>query len=399
MRCAKCGETLREGSLYCDKCGQPVQMVPDYNEFDDYLDNLVGDEEQTQKKPEPRKKTETQRADNVNSNMTFDNSIDNKNNNNNSSNKKKLQIKIIAISAVVCVIAVVILIIGVSANVKKAHSGSFDYQIKQAEKAYDDGDITSAVSYYEKALSLDPDNVDVRYTLADIYMKQNDTDAAMILYQEIIKEEPDSEKAYKQLIAIYDGRKNYDAITSLREDVKDSKILKLFEDYIVAEPTFSEVSGKYTEELELELKSDNGTKIYYSFDGDPVKDGKQYISPLSLDEEKEYTVKAVAVDKRGIYSEVVTARYDIEIAIPDTPEVDPDGGTFGAPTEVSITIPQNCKVYYTWDSTDPSAASTEYTSPIQIPEGNNVLSVIAIDQSTGKCSNIYRSRYEFYVEQ
>ena len=46
---------------------------------------------------------------------------------------------------------------------------------------------------------------------------------------------------------------------------------------------------------------------YYSFDGDPVKDGKQYISPLSLDEEKEYTVKAVAVDKRGIYSEVVTA--------------------------------------------------------------------------------------------
>ena len=79
--------------------------------------------------------------------------------------------------------------------------------------------------------------------------------------------------------------------------------------------------------------------------------------------------------------------------------MDPDGGTFGAPTEVSITIPQNCKVYYTWDSTDPSAASTEYTSPIQIPEGNNLLSVIAIDQSTGKCSNIYRSRYEFYVEQ
>lgn len=42
MRCANCGNELKEGSLYCDVCGHPVQIVPDYNEFDDYLDNLVG---------------------------------------------------------------------------------------------------------------------------------------------------------------------------------------------------------------------------------------------------------------------------------------------------------------------------------------------------------------------
>ena len=35
--------------------------------------------------------------------------------------------------------------------------------------------------------------------------------------------------------------------------------------------------------------------------------------------------------------------------------------------------------------------------PIPVPEGNNVLSVIAIDQNTGKCSDIYRSRFEFYM--
>ena len=32
-----------------------------------------------------------------------------------------------------------------------------------------------------------------------------------------------------------------------------------------------------------------------------------------------------------------------------------------------------------------------YTAPIPVPEGNNVLSVIAIDQNTGKCSDIYLS--------
>ena len=45
MRCANCGNELKEGSLYCDACGRPVQIVPDYNEFDDYLDNLVGNDD------------------------------------------------------------------------------------------------------------------------------------------------------------------------------------------------------------------------------------------------------------------------------------------------------------------------------------------------------------------
>ena len=94
---------------------------------------------------------------------------------------------------------------------------------------------------------------------------------------------------------------------------------------------------------------------------------------------------------------MASAKYEIEFEVPDAPEIDPDGGTFGAQTDITITVPENCKVYYTWDSSDPSAASTEYTAPIPVPEGNNVLSVIAIDQNTGKCSDIYRSRFEFYM--
>lgn len=33
MRCANCGNELKAGSLYCDVCGHPVQIVPDYNEI------------------------------------------------------------------------------------------------------------------------------------------------------------------------------------------------------------------------------------------------------------------------------------------------------------------------------------------------------------------------------
>ena len=410
MRCAKCGEPLKEGSLYCEACGEPVQMVPDYNEFDDYLDNLVGEEETNAKPGNANSggvnaaRGNTARVNTAGANMTGnkedDVSAQHVNAKKRQSNKKKQQQKILMISAAVCLIAVIILVVAVSGNVRRSHDGSFDYQVEQAQKAYDSGNMTEAISYYEKALSIDPDNVDVRYELADIYMKNKDTDAALILYQEIINLDPKSEDAYKELISIYESKKNFDAIISLRDDTKDDKILKLFEAYTVSKPQFSKNSGKFGEAIELTIKADSGAKIYYSFDSDdPVKKGELYSRPITLDEEKTYNINAVAVDDRGISSETASVKYEIEFEAPDMPDVDPDGGTFGAPADISITAPANCKVYYTWDSTDPSAASMEYTAPIPIPEGNNVLSVIAIDQNTGKCSEIYRSRYEFYLNE
>lgn len=45
---------------------------------------------------------------------------------------------------------------------------------------------------------------------------------------------------------------------------------------------------------------------------------------------------------------MASAKYEIEFEVPDAPEIDPDGGTFGAQTDITITVPENCKVYYTW---------------------------------------------------
>ena len=67
-------------------------------------------------------------------------------------------------------------------------TSSFDYQVKQAKAGlFESGDINSAVSYYEKALSIDSDNTDVMYLLWLIYIwRKKDYDAALVLYQEII---------------------------------------------------------------------------------------------------------------------------------------------------------------------------------------------------------------------
>ena len=49
MKCSKCGAEIETGSVFCKKCGEPVQMVPDYNILeDDFLVSLL-DEQQNAK--------------------------------------------------------------------------------------------------------------------------------------------------------------------------------------------------------------------------------------------------------------------------------------------------------------------------------------------------------------
>ena len=246
MRCANCGNELKAGSLYCDVCGHPVQIVPDYNEFDDYLDNLVGNGDRRtdgQKTAKPvsdrtirfdepvREQLHSagqwngQKTDRMSQSVkqqvrqaqTGEQQSQTKQpcekpQSDGQRAKRAQQKKIIIISAVVCAVAIVILIAAITRNVSRSHDNSFDYQVKQAKAAYSAGNINSAVSYYEKALSIDSDNTDVRFALADIYMSKKDYDAALVLYQEIINIDPKSKEAYKQLISIYESKKDYDAI-------------------------------------------------------------------------------------------------------------------------------------------------------------------------------------------
>ena len=104
------------------------------------------------------------------------------------------------------------------------------------------------------------------------------------------------------------------------------------------------------------------------------------------------------MNDKGIYSEVVSQEYVIDIPAPDMPIVTPDGGDFGVETTITVTVPDGCSAYYTWDGSDPNIYSTPYTGPITVLEGNNVLSVIIIDNNTQLCSDIYRGNFVFYVE-
>lgn len=388
MKCIYCGKELAEGELFCPACGKAVQIVPDYNVYDDdYLKEVLAQE--NQKKPATTgtgKKT-------VSVTSTAQPSGKGKD----PKQKKKQMMIIGGVIAVICVLILVLVLVG--AGIQKKHANSFDYQVRLAEEAYKKGNTDDAITYYENALSLDKNNIEVRLILAGIYEEQKNYDAALVLYQEVLKIDSANRDACKGLIAIYEKQKNYDAIIELSNAV-DASLADLFTDYQVQTPKFSIEPGVYDGAQTLVLSSDAGDSVFYTTDGsDPMEKGLMYTNPIPLDENNHtYVIKAVCMNDKNLYSDVVTNQYQIKIPAPDIPIVTPDGGDFGVETTVSVTVPDGCSAYYTWDGSTPTSASSRYAGPLTIPEGNNVLSVIIIDNTTHLSSEVYRGNFIYYAE-
>lgn len=386
MKCIYCGNELKEGSLFCPHCGKEVQIVPDYNIYDDdYLKAVLAQEN-----------ADTDAFADVDGTKTV-NKASSENGKKKPKNSKKQKIIIASVIGVIAVLVIVLILVGMS--IRKSHDNSFDYQVEMAEKAYDSGDIDEAIAYYEKALALDKDNTEVRLTLAEIYMEQKDDDSALVLYQEVIQADNKNRTACQNLIAIYEEQNNTDAILALSEAVDDS-LKDMFSDYMVTPPDFSIEGGNYETAQSVELSTSGDYSIYYTIDGsDPIEKGIIYSGPIELNENnKTYMIKAVCRNEKEVYSDVVSNEYTIQIPAPDMPIVTPDGGDFGVETSVTVTVSDGCSAYYTWDGSTPNVTSKRYSGPITVPEGNNVLSVIIIDNRTNLCSDTYRGNFIYYSE-
>lgn len=389
MKCINCGAEIKSEFNICPYCGKSLQMVPDYSIYDEEDINVIIEgakdiESQNNKvllKEQKEKKAREEK-------LALEEA---------KKRKTKMTILIIVISCIL------LIVLGVVAKVINDNnkSNSYDYQMKQADSAMFKGDMDSAEKYYLKALDLEPEDTAVRLELADLYIKKGNTEEAITLLEKAIVIDPLCTDAYEMLIDIYEEEDNLNAIIELKENaVKDTKILNLFSDYIVAAPTLSKEGGTYSEKIVLNITSKKGLEIYYTLDGtNPKTNGILYTSKVEISGAGMHTLKVVTKNSLGVYSEVITETYVINYSAPADPVVTPDGGTFEIPTKIYITVPEGCTAYYTWDRSEPNESSSVYVSPITIPEGYNVLSVIIIDNETGLKSSIYRGVFEYIVEE
>lgn len=359
MKCANCGAELKVGCVYCSVCGKEAQIVPDYNILeDDFLKSLLNEEEKGTKKKEEEKKKSSKKE---------------------TPKKKKKSKMPLIISGIFVAIAIIAIIIVVVIN--NNHKNSFDYQYTQGIACEEQKDYTKAIDYFKHALTLDNDNKDVLLELAKIYEIQGDDTSEEATLLELIVLDTSNESAYQMLITLYDKNKEYDKITNLYENLKDSSLKSLFNDYIVVSPTFDPEAGDYDDYMTVSITKTNDDIIYYTTDGtDPIKYGDVYQNPLEIDKEGITTIQAVACDDRGIYSDIVSAKYNIKFVAPKSATVSPTSGSFTEAAGITINVPEGCNAYYTWDGTAPTAASAHYEGPIEMPEGNNVLAIIIIDK-------------------
>ena len=385
MKCINCGAEIKSEYKVCPYCGSNLQIVPDYNVYDeDDINIIVENVRPVEKKPEVTKEQREARA------LAQKKAEE-------AAKKRKMKITI-AIVAICCMLLVIIGIVA-KVSIDKSNSNSFEYQMKQADSAMFKGNIDEAEEYYLKALALEYENVDVRLELADLYLKKKDTDEAEKYLKEVIARDSLNYDAYRMLYDIYSDADDTEAILDLKEGVTDNKILSIFSNYSVDEAVLSTPGGQYNDDVKLSISAKKGIEIYYTLDGsDPRENGIKYKSMIEIKGAGMHTVKVVTKNELGVYGDMVTETYVIKYDAPADPTVTPNGGTFDKQTYVYISVPSGCSAYYTWDRTDPTEESEKYVSPILIPEGKNMLSVIIIDDETGLSSGVYRGMFEYTVD-
>ncbi|MBR1630109.1 MAG: chitobiase/beta-hexosaminidase C-terminal domain-containing protein [Lachnospiraceae bacterium] len=358
MKCKRCGATLVDGHVYCDHCGAEVQFVPDFNELEeDILPTLVTNTPTVEETSDVSRPPVWRR-------------------------------RIVAVLLLVCIVGVSVF----------SYRRTYSYLFHRAERLDREANFAEAAVYYNTALA--------RKQTVDAYIKLGND-------YSLLQEFDDAEDAYRRALALArslgeDPLVAYDALLTLFEEIGDAdgaevlydeiskkRILEALATKFVRPPLFSEPEGEYYTFLSLILSSTDGFDIFYTLDGtEPGSDnGKRFKKkkPIKL-LDGVTTVKACCVDTAGKKSMVVKRTYRIDYPEPDMPTANPSGGTFHSPMKVVLSKEGDGAIYYSWNGRTPSKDSTRYTGPIDIPEGNNVLSAIVIDENDVE-SDVLRCNY------
>ncbi len=380
--------------LRCPTCNTEVQLVPDYNFFDSDSIYEMSDPEQTPKE-----------ADRDLSGMISDDlGNDNKSiaregeATNASTPVKKKRIWLRSL-----ILFVVILAIGggiyfaFSYYRAEQEKNTYAYQISAAREAYNNHLTDEALTYAYKALTFEADSLEARFLIVDIAMEEKDYDTAIATLKEILSIDSDHKNAFSMLLGIYDTLEDYDSIYALKDAELSENLADLLDGYLLDAPKASIAGGTYDDDITITLSASEGSTVYYTLDGStPDENASVYEGEGIAISEGKTTICAIAFDDAGRYSEIMQEEYEIVYAIPEEPTVSPESGTFRTITFITIGVPNGCTCYYTLDGSVPSTASTVYTGPFAMPQGDHILSVVSV--KNGQVSNVVTRTYTYLPE-
>lgn len=157
MKCKKCGAEIPKGKLYCSVCGAEVQLVPDYNFFEDDMLSDIIQNGAGKNITSSKHNSASQTTDPISSKKKVP--------------AKKKKVYIISGICLVLVIAVLTAFF-VYQDIQKKHQNSYSYQYEQGIKYQSAKDYDAAIVSFQNALRLRPDDTDTEDRLLEIYEKK-----------------------------------------------------------------------------------------------------------------------------------------------------------------------------------------------------------------------------------
>lgn len=299
--------------------------------------------------------------------------------------KKRMQ----KMMSVFCIILAVCAVLGVL-----FYQNSYAGVVGKGHRALQSGEYSSAERYFNRALEKNVKKAGAYTGLSKVYIQQKNLEKAEEVFITAIDSQPENAELYEAAIQFYVDTEQLEKISPLLDGC-DGSVLSKVEEYVSEAPVFSLDEGTYPEVQEISLSSD-GEIRYTEDESTPTSSSTRYKEPILVDEGKT-VIKAVSINKKGVPSLVATRTYTVELPIEDAPAVTPSTGRYSTPTQITIQVPEGYTAYYTTDGSTPSAASTLYAGPLDMPEGSMIFSAVLISES-GKMTSVTKRNYVLQYE-
>lgn len=368
MKCPECGSPMGEGQMYCEHCGKEIQIVP---EFDTELENSM-------------RAALSETATQIGGGAEKESTASGKRPHQPPRHRGRRVIIVLTafLLAAACACAAVIVY----------WRSTPDYLYGQSQKLTEQKAYGAAAQKLEAALEKEPENIRYLNALSACLYALGEFEEAADICLTAIRLDGSDEEAYRRYVSICEQYEDYSAINDLMQQCSDMKVRSQYLDYMANPPEFDVQEGTYYEIQNVKLIANSAGTVYYTTDGSiPDENSSVYTTPILL-ESGEYEIKALFINQYGIASEISSARYYIDIQKPEPPAVQPESGTYGKPTIITLEVPEGCQVFYTTDSSEPGISSTLYEGPFWMPVGYSTFRFVTVSKE-GVTGDIAKRQY------
>lgn len=403
MVCEKCGHEIEDGKLYCEKCGNEIQMVPEFDVLieDKIQTNLVDvaehiDGKVSSETVEKQKTKEFEIVSNGDESVSdeeqpSDEKLNKENKNAKSGGSSKTRKKTISVFGMTVVLVVVCcMIFGIIFAYFSLNSSRRLSEI--ALSRYEVEDYEGAAKLLEKVVNKDKDDMNAKLLLCKNYYHLGRFDDSIKILEEMYDVNSADENVVEELLKNYIAKGDFDSVSVIFNSNDLPELKEEYKEYMPSEVVFSLTEEIYYEPQYLALKAQDGGDVYYTLDGSKADtNSTKFETPIFIDDGVT-VVNAMCVNSNGIESDNFVKTFTVDYIIPDSVEVETEGGSFTTPKLIKVSVPDNCVCYYTVNGDDPTEESIEYAGPFPMYIGAHTLRFVAVSDK-GVLSDIKEQKY------